>query len=62
MLIDVVIAGGRNVIKKGAEKIFKYTNLITESQRMCNLKANVIATIIRVTVPTCLTVNRSVFF
>jgi len=28
MLIDVAFPGNRNVIKKGAEKILKYTNLI----------------------------------
>ena len=34
MLIDVAIAGNRNVIKKGAEKILKYKDLIIEIQRM----------------------------
>jgi len=30
MLIDVAIPGGRNVIKKEAEKIVKYKDLIVE--------------------------------
>ena len=30
MLIDVAIPGDRNVIKKEAEKIVKYEDLITE--------------------------------
>jgi hypothetical protein len=30
MLIDVVISGDRNVIKKEAEKILKYKNLRVE--------------------------------
>jgi len=29
MLIDVAISGGRNVIKKEAEKILKYKDLTT---------------------------------
>jgi len=32
MLIDVAIPGDRNVIKKEAEKILKYTDLIIEIQ------------------------------
>jgi hypothetical protein len=34
MLIDYVIPGDRNVIKKEAEKILKYKDLITETQHM----------------------------
>ena len=30
MFIDVAVFGERNVIKKGAEKILKYKDLITE--------------------------------
>jgi hypothetical protein len=41
MLIDVVIAGDRNVIKKEAEKILKYKDLTTEIQRMWNVKTKV---------------------
>ena len=39
MIIDVVIVGDRNVIKKEAENILKYTDLIIEIQRMWNAKA-----------------------
>ena len=42
MLIDVAIHGDRKVIKKEAEKILKYKDLITEIQRMWNVKAKVI--------------------
>ena len=45
MLIDVAIPGDRNVIKKGAEKILKYKDLIIEIQRMSNVKATVIPVI-----------------
>ena len=38
LLIDVVISGDRNVIKKEAEKILKYKDLTTEIQRMWNAK------------------------
>jgi len=38
MLIDVAISGDRNVIKKEAEKILKYKDLITEIQSMWNGK------------------------
>jgi hypothetical protein len=40
MLIDVAMPGDRKVIKKKAEKILKYKDLITEIQRMWNVKAN----------------------
>jgi len=55
MLIDVAISGSRNVIKKEAEKILKYTDLITEIQRMWNVKAKVI----RVMIGTILTISKS---
>jgi len=42
MLIDVAIPGARNVIKKEAEKILKYNDLIIETERMWNVKAKVI--------------------
>jgi hypothetical protein len=41
MLIDIVIQGGRNVIKKEAEKVLKYKYLIIEIQRMWNVKTSV---------------------
>jgi len=40
--IDAVIPGDRNVIKKEAEKILKYKDLILENHRMRNVKAKVI--------------------
>jgi len=46
MLIDVVMSGERNVIKKDAEKILKYKDLTVEIQRMWNVKTKVIAVII----------------
>jgi hypothetical protein len=49
MLIDVAIPGGRNVIKKEAEKILKYKDLIIEIQRMWNIKTNVTPVIIGAT-------------
>jgi hypothetical protein len=42
MLIDVVISGDRNVIKKEAEKILNYKDLTVEIQRMWNVKARLI--------------------
>jgi len=45
MLIDVAIPGDRNVIKKEAEKILKYKDLLIEIQRVWNVKAKVIAVI-----------------
>ena len=41
MLIDVTIPGDRNEIKKEAEKILKYKDLIIEIQRTWNVKAKV---------------------
>jgi hypothetical protein len=49
MLIDVAISGDRNVIKKEAEKILKYKNLITEIQHMWNVTVKVIPVIIGAT-------------
>jgi hypothetical protein len=49
MLIDIAISGDRNVTKKKTEKIVKYTDLITEIQRMWNVKAKVIPVITGVT-------------
>jgi hypothetical protein len=46
VLIDVAIPGDRNVIKKEAEKILKYKDLITEIKHMWNVKAKVIPAII----------------
>jgi hypothetical protein len=50
VLIDVVNSGDRNVIKKEAEKIVKYKDLTTETQRMWNVETNVTPTITGVTV------------
>jgi len=41
MIIDVAVPGERNVIKKEAEKILKYKDLIIEIQPMWNVKAKV---------------------
>ena len=49
MLINDAIPGDRNVIKKEAEKILKYKDLITEIQHTWNVKAKVIPVIRRVT-------------
>ena len=48
MLIDIAISGDRNVIKKEAEKILKYKDII-EIQRMWNVKTKVIPVIIGAT-------------
>jgi hypothetical protein len=42
MLIDDAIPRDRNVIKKEAEKILKYHDLIIEIQRVWNVQARVI--------------------
>ena len=49
MSIDVAISGDRNVIKKEAEKILKYKDLIIEIQRMWNVKVKVIPVVIEAT-------------
>ena len=49
MLIDVAISGGRNVIKKEAEKILKCKDLTIEIQCMWNVKTKVIPVIIGAT-------------
>ena len=49
MLIDIAIPGDRNVIKREAEKILKYTDLIKEIQCMWNVKAKAIPVIKEVT-------------
>jgi hypothetical protein len=49
MLIDVAIPGDRNVIKKIAQKILKYKDLIIEIQRMWNVKTKVKPVIIGAT-------------
>ena len=43
------VLGERNVIKKEAEKILRYEDLILEIQLMWNVKAKVIPVIIGVT-------------
>ena len=45
MLIDVAIPGDRDAIKKEAEKILIYKDLIIEKERMWNVKAKVIPVI-----------------
>jgi hypothetical protein len=49
LLIDVTNSGDRNVIKKEAEKILKYKDLITEIQSMWNVKTKVRPVIIGAT-------------
>jgi len=49
MVIDVVISGDRNVIRKEAEKILKYKDLTIEIQRMWNVQTKVIPVIIGAT-------------
>jgi hypothetical protein len=49
MLIDVAMPGDRNVIKKEAEKMPKYKYLITEIQRMWNVKTKVTPVLIGAT-------------
>jgi hypothetical protein len=46
IIIIIIIPGDRNVIKKEAEKILKYKDLTTETQRMWNVKTKVIQVII----------------
>jgi hypothetical protein len=49
MLLDVAIPGDRNVIKKEAEKILKYKDLMIGIQRMWNVKTKVTPVIIGAT-------------
>jgi hypothetical protein len=49
MVIDVAIPGDRNVIKKEAEKILKYKDLIIEIHCMWNVKRKVTPVIIGAT-------------
>jgi hypothetical protein len=46
LLIDAAIPGDRYVIKKEAENILKYPDLIIEIRRVLNVKAKVISVII----------------
>jgi hypothetical protein len=39
LLIDVALPGGENVIKKEAEKILRYKELVIEIQRMWTVEA-----------------------
>jgi hypothetical protein len=41
MLIDAALLGDRKIIKKEAEKIFKYVELIPEIQNLRNVEAKV---------------------
>jgi len=54
MLIGVAISGDRNVIKKEAEKILKYKEILIEIQRTWNVKAEVILTYLITSSPTYL--------
>jgi len=45
MSIDAAVAGGRNVMKKGAEKILKNKDPTIEVQRMWNVKIKVTAAV-----------------
>ena len=49
IIINVAISGDRNVIKKEAEKILKYKDLIIEIQHTWNVKTKVIPVIIGAT-------------
>jgi enolase len=49
VLIDVAIPGDRNVIKKDAQNVLKYEDLIIEIQRMWNVKTKVTPVIIGAT-------------
>jgi hypothetical protein len=51
MLIDVALFGDRKIIKKEAEKIFKYTDFILEIRSMWNVKAKVTLVKIWATAP-----------
>jgi hypothetical protein len=49
MSIDAAIPGYRNVIKREAERVLKYKDLIIEIQSMWDVEAEVIAVIIGTT-------------
>jgi len=49
MLIDVAVSRDGNVIKKEAEKILKYKNIVIEIQRTWNVRTKVIPVIIGAT-------------
>jgi hypothetical protein len=49
MSIDVLISEHRNVFKKEAEQILKHEDLRIETQRMWNVKTNVMPVIIGAT-------------
>ena len=49
MYTNVAISGDRNVIKKEAEKILKFKDLIIEIQCMWNVRTKVIPVIMRAT-------------
>jgi len=49
MLIDFAISGDRNVIKKEAEALLKYKDLIVEIQCMWNVETKVVPVKIRAT-------------
>jgi hypothetical protein len=44
MFIDAAVSGGRNVMKKEAEKILKYKDVTVATQRL-SVKPNVISVI-----------------
>jgi hypothetical protein len=46
MLVYVAIFGDRNVIKKEAEDVLKYKDLIGETQRIWNVKEKIVPIII----------------
>ena len=48
MLVDVAIPGDRNVIKKEAEKVLKYKDVIVAIQHVWNVKTKVITVTIGV--------------
>jgi hypothetical protein len=49
MLVCIAVPGDKNVIKKEAEKILKYKDLIIEIQHMLNVISKVIPALIGVT-------------
>jgi len=51
MLIDVALLGDRKIIKKEAEKSFKYIELILEIQSKWNVQAKVLPLTIWATAP-----------